>query len=96
MATCTAAVLPTPPGTEVYAVTGTDGHGTFVGVVRGAERRQGVVWRDGGATLLEDFVPLDVNESGLMGGYTIDPFDGRLVAALRPLDGPVRTTSTTA
>jgi hypothetical protein len=90
-ATCTASVLPTPPDTVADSVTGTDGHGTFVGVVQGAERREGVVWRDGDATLLPDFVPLDINESGLMGGYTIGPSNGRFIAALRPLDGPTRT-----
>jgi hypothetical protein len=88
--TCTAGVLPTPPDTVAQSVTGTDGHGTFVGVVQGAERQEGVVWRDGEATLLPDFVPLDINESGLMGGYTTGPSNGRFVAALRPLDGPVR------
>src|SRR6476469_4757400 len=88
--TCTAGVLPTPPDTVAYSVTGTDGHGTFVGVVQGAQRQEGVVWRDGDATLLPDFVPLDINESGLMGGYTPGPSNGRVIAALRPLDGPVR------
>jgi hypothetical protein len=90
--TCTATPLPTPPGTSAHEVSGTDGDGTFVGsMVDGSGRRQGIVWRDGGVAILDQaFVPGDSNESGLMGGYVIDELTGRAVAALRPLDGPVR------
>lgn len=88
--TCTATVLPTPPGTTVEEVTGTDGQGTFTGSVTGAAGRQGVVWRDGAVSVLGHFFPRDINESGLMGGYAPDPFTGNTTAALRPLDGPVR------
>lgn len=88
-ATCVASALPTPAGATGYDVTGTDGDGTFVGsVVDGTGARQGVVWRNGTATELDDFVPADVNASGLMGGYTVTD---RAVAAVRPFDGPVRT-----
>jgi hypothetical protein len=90
--TCAATLLPTPPGATVHEVTGTDGDGTFVGVMGdGSGHREGVVWRDGGVTVLDQtFVPNDINESGLMGGYITDGLTGRAVAALRPLDGPVR------
>jgi uncharacterized membrane protein len=90
--TCTATLLPAPPGTSAYEVAGTDGAGTFVGsMVDGSGRRQGVVWRDGGVSVLDQtFVPNDINESGLMGGYVTSESTGRAVAALRPLDGPVR------
>jgi hypothetical protein len=90
---CVPAALPTPPGTTGYEVAGIDGAGTVVGsVVDGTGRRVGVVWREGAVTTLDDgFVPSDVNAAGLMGGYARDPFTGRTIAALRPLDGPVRT-----
>jgi uncharacterized membrane protein len=89
---CVATALPTPAGTTGYEVAGTDGKGAFVGsVVAEDGDRQGVVWRDGTVTVLEQgFIPEDVNSSGLMGGYADGPSNGRFVAALRPLDGPVR------
>lgn len=90
--TCTVTLLPTPPDTTAYEMAGTDDAGTFVGsAVDASGRRQGVVWRDGGVTVLDPtFVPYDVNESGLMGGYVISQNNGRAVAALRSPDGQVR------
>ena len=90
--TCTATLLPTPPDTSADEVSGTDGAGTFVGsVVDGSGQRQGIVWRDGGVTVLDQrFMPNDINESGLMGGYVVDESTNRAVAAIRPVDGPVR------
>lgn len=90
--TCTATLLPMPPGATAHEVAGTDGAGTFVGsVVDGSGRRQGVVWRAGGVTVLDQaFLPNDSNESGLMGGLVTDEVTGRAVAAVRPVDGPVR------
>jgi uncharacterized membrane protein len=89
--TCVATVLPTPAGTTVSDVVGTDGNGTFAGsVIDATQVRHGVVWHDGSVTELDNFIPYDINSAGLIGGYTVDPGNGRAVAALRTADGQVR------
>lgn len=68
-AVCTPTALPGLPGVTLHEVTGTDYAGTYVARGSDADGEVGVVWRDGQVSELpNDFVPYDMNRSGVMSG----------------------------
>jgi hypothetical protein len=91
-AVCMPAALPGLPGVTLHEVTGTDHAGTYVGRGADAGGQVGLVWQDGQVSRLpNEFVPHDMNRSGLMSGYvTVESFPSSYRAgALMGLDGTI-------
>jgi hypothetical protein len=91
-ATCTPTALPGLPGVTLHEVTGTDYAGTYVAQGSDAGGRVGVVWQDGQPSILpNDFVPYDMNRSGVMSGnVSVESFPSSYQqAALMTADGTI-------
>ncbi|MBB4909965.1 hypothetical protein [Actinophytocola algeriensis] len=97
VAVCTPAALPGIPGVTLYEVTGTDYAGTYVARGADADGQAGVIWQDGEPAILpNDFVPYDMNRSGVMSGNVpvADLISDYQRAALMTADGTITYLST--